>query len=208
MLLEIGQEPITWQSRDKTQKRSFILVEHTSEELESYQEKQATKYDSALELLRKTSIDLQYGRVDQSHGDQVLDSLRSIKDHVAENSASLIAELLHPTDGESPVDERWVRRNMTRRQREQILDKQDELDGVERIKEQSFLIERSITLTIVQVTQAIAQQAQKNLTPPTLALASSIQEYESLRESLQENQQEDHVPIDELETMPDGMLHM
>jgi len=137
--------------------RKFKLIEHTGDELDKYIEQTASRYDEAIETMQLAQKKLQYG--------QKLDSqlLFKIKEEIAEQSADLIASLLHPDDGLDPVNAAWVRKNTTRRWREKILDRQNELDGLETIKDQAFLIERGALIAALQVRQAMLQQEKEFL---------------------------------------------
>lgn len=152
MFLNHNEEPVEIKIKCGST-RKFKLVEHTGNELDRYIEKTASKYDEAIEQMRIAQRSIQYGQeIDES-------VLMKVKDQVAEESASIIAELLIPDDGNERVDGDWVRRNTTRRMREQILLKQNELDGIETIQEQSFLIERGALIAALQVRQARQQKS-------------------------------------------------
>jgi len=149
--------------------RKFKLVEHTCEELDSYIELTASKYDDAIEQMRIAQRSLQYG--------QTVDSqiLFDVKEQIAEHSADIVANLLKDFDGGGPVTASWIRKNTTRKMREKIMNKQNEIDGIETVQDQSFLIERGALIAAIQVRQA----------------------------SLQKTTQ-DYVPVDELEAELDG----
>lgn len=168
MFLAHEEEPVEIKTKDGIV-RKFKLVEHTGEELDTYIELTASKYDDAIEQMRTAQRALNFG---QTVDAQVL---FDVKEQIAEHSADIVANLLKDADGGGSVNASWIRRNTTRKMREKIMNKQNEIDGIETVQDQSFLIERGALIAAIQVRQA----------------------------SLQKMTQE-HVPIDELEAELDG----
>ena len=149
--------------------RKFKLIEHTCEELDAYIELTASKYDEAIEQMRIAQRSLNFGQTVDAK------TLFEVKEQIAEHSADIVASLLKDFDGSGSVTASWIRKNTTRKMREKIMNKQNEIDGIETVQDQSFLIERGALIAAIQVRQA----------------------------SLQKTTQE-HVPIDELEAELDG----
>lgn len=154
MFLSHQEEPIEIKTKGGIT-RKFKLVEHTCEEIDAYIEATASNYDSAIEEMRLAQRSLEYGKnVDA-------EVLFAVKQRVAEHSSNIIAELLNDDDGNGKVTGEWVRKNTTRKMREKILDKQNELDGIETVQDQSFLIERGALIAALQVRQAMLQKEQE-----------------------------------------------
>ena len=194
-------------------KRTFLLIEHTGEELDQYIEETSKVYDRAIENLRESQRAINFGHVPDPQ--EAADLLYKVKEEVAEHSAELIVSLLHPTDGLVSIDSQWIRKNTTRRTREKILNAQNELDGIETVQDQSFLIERQAQLTALQILRQ-ANHPTSNLVlnsdspeDSTPTITSSIPESQKWPESPQAARtvilpDSEHVSIEDINIVDDG----
>lgn len=213
MILEPAVEPVEFKAKGTGEVRKFTLMEHTGKELDQYIIDSSEIYDTALEKLRDLG----------DNSNLTADVLVQIKNEIAEHSSGLIAKLLLPDGGHS-INAEWVYHNLTRRQRGMILDKQNDLNGIETVKDQGFLIER-LALTNSLAIRREAKRLNSIPASPTgqddltllenlkEQLAPSIPGSESSPESevnyrIETVEPSNHVGIDELEPDEDGLVQL
>lgn len=199
MELSFNRENLEIQTRSGV--RKFYLQEHTNEEFDEYLEKSSIVLDRAIAKLRDMSKEFGKGNpVDP-------EELHLLKKAVAESSSSLVAELLHPDDQPNPlppVTAEWVRGNLSWRMRESIINKQNELDGVETVKDQSFLVETALVKNYLSIKIELNRI---KLDPSQVIRSQSMTDSENLPGLVIETpEQSEHVSIDELEIDDDGFV--
>lgn len=199
MELSFNRENLEIQTRSGV--RKFYLQEHTNEEFDEYLEKSSIVLDRAIAKLRDMSKEFGKGNpVDP-------EELHLLKKAVAESSSSLVAELLHPDDQPNPlppVTAEWVRGNLSWRMRESIINKQNELDGVETVKDQSFLVETALVKNYLSIKIELNRI---KLDPSQVIRSQSMTDSENLPGLVIETpEQSEHVSIDELEIDGDGFV--
>lgn len=199
MELSFNRENLEIQTRSGV--RKFYLQEHTNEEFDEYLEKSSIVLDRAIAKLRDMSKEFGKGNpVDP-------EELHLLKKAVAESSSSLVAELLHPDDQPNPlppVTAEWVRGNLSWRMRESIINKQNELDGVETVKDQSFLVETALVKNYLSIKIELNRI---KLDPSQIIRSQSMTDSENLPGLVIETpEQSEHVSIEELEIDEDGFV--
>lgn len=200
MDLSFNREKIELATRSG--KRTFYLEEHTNEEFDVYLEESSIVLDRAIARLREISDSLSDGNKPDP------EELNFLKAAVAETSSALVAKLLHPADEPAalpPVDAKWVRANLSWRMRESIINKQNELDGVETVKDQSFLVETALIKNYYSIKLELNRL---NLASQAIRsrLTSDSESSQVLETDNQE--QQEYVSIDELETDVDGFARV
>lgn len=199
MELSFNRENLEIQTRSGV--RRFYLQEHTNEEFDEYLEKSSIVLDRAIAKLRDMSKEFSSG----NHVDP--EELHLLKKAVAESSSSLVAELLHPDDQPNPlppVTAEWVRGNLSWRMRESIINKQNELDGVETVKDQSFLVETALVKNYLSIKIELNRI---KLDPSQVIRSQSMTDSENLPGLVIETpEQSEHVSIEELEIDEDGFV--
>lgn len=196
MDFSFAEEPVKIKTKDGV--REFKLVEHTTDEFELYLESISITFDRAISKLGEVNKQLVAGQ--KVLGESDMQEIKDLKEVVAKASSEIVAKLLHPADELPKVSSAWVRANLSWKMREQIMDKQNELDGVETVQDQSFLVEKSLMMSYYGL------KAEANRIP-TPTKSRSTNEFESSPVSPPEIQQpSDHVSVDDLELDDDGFV--
>lgn len=205
MEFSFNQEEVVIKTKQGT--RTFRLEEHSNEAFDQYLEQNAILFDRAISKLRD---------VDRKKSAADPDELEAIRMEVTNKSAEMVAQLLIPVDPQTPIDAAWARQNLSWRMREAIINKQNDLDGVEVVKDQSFLVTRALATNIysirmqmnrIQVEPETSSQMQADLDSNSMTdtKSNSTIESESSQASPPETaEQQEHVSIDDLEIDGDG----
>jgi len=210
MKLEFNFEPVEITPKGSKTSMKFRLEEHTSEEFDVYMERSSLAADRAISELNLVNDKI------RSKDYQNLDpeKFKELQAVLEDSSLELVASILIPEAGGSRVDSAWVKKNLSWPMREAILNKQNELDGVEKVKDQSFLVQKALRANYLYTKQALEQHrlsvAIPDQTPASLLsslLPNSADSPELEQLMTQEPQEQpEHVSIDELETDEDGLV--